>query len=90
MGLALFDEFFNLDFIAQHIARTGQVLLEFDGRIQQAIGSLSLDHMIDTQVGAKKKIRLTGLNRNTNRCPSAVQIPGLRLNIVFRNDFSRF
>ena len=83
VSLTLTDEFFDFDFIADRIPGPGQPPVKDHTGIQQTIGSFTSHGQVDTQVGAQKKIGLTGFNGYAHRRAIAVQIPGAGQHIVF-------
>ena len=72
IGLSLADEFFNFNFIPDHITRLGQAAMKCGYRIQQSIGASAFYSQINAKIRTEKKISLACFYGNAYRCFPAV------------------
>jgi hypothetical protein len=81
-GGPLPHELVDVDIVADGFTGSGQTAMEADGGIEQAVGALALDLVIDAQIAAEKQIGLPGFDRDAHRRAVAVQVPGTGNDVV--------
>ena len=56
------------------------------GRIEQTVDRQTFGFKVDTEKAAKEQIGLAGLDGNRRRDPAALQVPGIGIYVVLRDD----
>ena len=89
MGVALPQELLNCDGVADGLPGGGQVAVEFDGRVEQAVGAAAAHDEVDPEPGREEEVGLAGLDRDAHRRPAAVEVPRVGQDVVLGDDAPR-
>ncbi len=82
IGLPLAQKLFDLDVVADGLAGTRQFAVELHRGVEQPIGAAAAHDPVDAEIGAQEQVGLAGLHRDTDRRPAAVEVPGVRKDVV--------
>ena len=88
MGVALPQELLDRDGVADGLPGGGQVAVEFDGRVEQAVGAAAAHDEVDPEPGREEEVGLAGLDRDAHRRPAAVEVPRVGQDVVLGDDAS--
>ena len=89
MGVALPQELLDRDGVADGLPGGGQVAVEFDGRVEQAVGAAAAHDEVDPEPGREEEVGLAGLDRDAHRRPAAVEVPRVGQDVVLGDDAPR-
>ena len=85
-GIPLTEEPLDVDVVMDCFARSGQAAVKGDHGVEQPVDRKSSGNKVDTEIPGKEQVGLTGFHGNTGGDAAAVQIPGARMDVMFRND----
>ena len=86
VGVTLAEKAFDADIVMDCLARARQSAVKGDHSIQQAVDRQAAGDEVNPHVAGQEQICLPCLDRDAGRNPSAVQVPGVGMDVMFGHD----